>query len=288
MAAGQGFKTFTTGEVLSAADVNGYLMQGVLVFASAAARDAAITSPQEGQFAYLKDTNITTYYTGSAWANVDSTGMTNPMTTTGDTIYSSSGSTPARLGIGSTGNVLTVAGGVPTWAAPAGGGATSYTLLNSGGTALSGVSTLTVSGLSGYNTLLVYLAPDVGITSADFFRIRINSDTSTKYSKSMFSLSNPASYDPGYITNTGETPDADTSINCGLSYTDWAGSIKIEGANSSGVKIVTGRLGQQGPGGTGGSANVLTGLYTGTSVVSSLTFFSSVNFTRGSVYIYGA
>jgi hypothetical protein len=51
-----------------------------------------------------------------------STGMTNPMTTTGDTIYSSSGSTPARLGIGSTGNVLTVAGGVPTWAAPAGGG----------------------------------------------------------------------------------------------------------------------------------------------------------------------
>jgi len=44
------------------------------------------------------------------------------MTTTGDTIYSSSGSTPARLGIGSTGQVLTVAGGVPTWASPAGGG----------------------------------------------------------------------------------------------------------------------------------------------------------------------
>ena len=43
-------------------------------------------------------------------------GMTNPMTTTGDTIYSSSGSTPARLGIGSTGQVLTVSGGVPTWA----------------------------------------------------------------------------------------------------------------------------------------------------------------------------
>ena len=97
-------------------------MQGVWVFASAAARDAAVTSPQEGNFAYLKDTNVTTYYTGSAWANLDTTGMTNPMTTTGDTIYSSSGSTPARLGIGSTGQVLTVAGGVPTWATPAGGG----------------------------------------------------------------------------------------------------------------------------------------------------------------------
>jgi len=119
MAAGLGFKTFATGDVLSAADTNGYLMQGVLVFASAAARDSAITSPQEGQFAYLKDTNVTTYYTGSAWANLDTTGMTNPMTTTGDTIYSSSGSTPARLGIGSTGQVLTVAAGIPSWATPA-------------------------------------------------------------------------------------------------------------------------------------------------------------------------
>jgi hypothetical protein len=119
MAAGLGFKDFVTGEVLTAADVDGYLMQGVWVFASAAARDAAVTSPQEGNFAYLKDTNVTTYYTGSAWANLDTTGMTNPMTTTGDTIYSSSGSTPARLGIGSTGQVLTVAGGVPSWATPA-------------------------------------------------------------------------------------------------------------------------------------------------------------------------
>ena len=121
MAAGLGFKDFQTGEVLTAADVDGYLMQGVWVFASAAARDAAVTSPQEGNFAYLKDTNVTTYYTGSAWANLDTTGMTNPMTTTGDTIYSSSGSTPARLGIGSTGQVLTVAGGIPSWATPAGG-----------------------------------------------------------------------------------------------------------------------------------------------------------------------
>jgi hypothetical protein len=122
MAAGLGFKDFTTGEVLTAADVDGYLMQGVWVFASAAARDAAVTSPQEGNFAFLKDTNTTTYYTGSAWTNLDTTGMVNPMTTTGDTIYSSSGSTPARLGIGSTGQVLTVSGGVPTWATPAGGG----------------------------------------------------------------------------------------------------------------------------------------------------------------------
>jgi len=54
--------------------------------------------------------------------SADSAGMTNPMTTTGDTIYSSSGSTPARLGIGTNGQVLTVAAGLPSWATPAAGG----------------------------------------------------------------------------------------------------------------------------------------------------------------------
>ena len=82
MAAGLGFKTFTTGEVLSAGDTNGYLMQGVLVFASAAARDAAITSPQEGQFAYLKDTNATTYYTGSTWSTIGGGGSLTLLSTT--------------------------------------------------------------------------------------------------------------------------------------------------------------------------------------------------------------
>ena len=70
MAAGLGFKTFTTGEVLSAGDTNGYLMQGVLVFASAAARDAAITSPQEGQVCYLKDTDAVMTYSGATWVTV--------------------------------------------------------------------------------------------------------------------------------------------------------------------------------------------------------------------------
>ena len=71
MAAGLGFKTFTTGEVLTAADTNGYLMQGVLVFATSAARDAAITSPQEGQIAYLKSDDAIYKYTGASWTNID-------------------------------------------------------------------------------------------------------------------------------------------------------------------------------------------------------------------------
>jgi hypothetical protein len=161
MAAGLGFKDFVTGEVLTAADVDGYLMQGIWVFANATARDAAVTSPQEGNFAFLKDTNTTTYYTGSAWTNLDTTGMVNPMTTTGDTIYSSSGSTPARLGIGTAGQVLQVNSGAtaPEWATPASGGG--MTLLST--TTASGAST-TVSGISGsYETLYIVVS---GLTVA--------------------------------------------------------------------------------------------------------------------------
>jgi hypothetical protein len=73
MAAGQGFKTFATGDVLTAADTNGYLMQGVWVFADATARDAAVTSPQEGNMCYLKSTDAVQYYSGSAWVAVGGT-----------------------------------------------------------------------------------------------------------------------------------------------------------------------------------------------------------------------
>jgi hypothetical protein len=85
MAAGLGFKTFTTGEVLSAGDTNGYLMQGINVFANATARDAAITSPQEGQACYLKDTDAVMTYSGSAWVSIapaSSGGLTLLSTTT--------------------------------------------------------------------------------------------------------------------------------------------------------------------------------------------------------------
>jgi hypothetical protein len=78
MGAPLGFKTFATGDVLTAADTNGYLMQGVWTFANAAARDAAVTSPQEGNMCYLKDTDAVQSYSGSAWTAVGgaSGGMT--------------------------------------------------------------------------------------------------------------------------------------------------------------------------------------------------------------------
>jgi len=147
MAAGLGFKTFNTGEVLTAADVNGYLMQGVLVFATEAARNSAITSPQEGQFAFTKDNNSLWYYTGAAWAASGATGdiegvtagtgisgggttgtvtITNSMATEidakGDLVVGTGADTFARLAVGTNDYVLTAASGETTglkWAAPA-------------------------------------------------------------------------------------------------------------------------------------------------------------------------
>ena len=76
-----GFKTFATGEVLTASDVNNYLMeQSICVFADATARDAGITSPEDGQFVFLTGSSTLQFYGSSAWNNFigegDITGVT--------------------------------------------------------------------------------------------------------------------------------------------------------------------------------------------------------------------
>jgi hypothetical protein len=54
--------------------------------------------------------------------NADAATQKATLTTTGDIYYASAANTPARRAIGTTGDVLTVSGGVPVWSAPAGGG----------------------------------------------------------------------------------------------------------------------------------------------------------------------
>jgi hypothetical protein len=83
-------------------------MQGVLVFASAAARDAAITSPQEGQCCYLKDTDAVLTYSGSAWVGFDdSNAIQNSIVDAkGDLVAASGADTPARLAVGNNGESL--------------------------------------------------------------------------------------------------------------------------------------------------------------------------------------
>jgi hypothetical protein len=217
MAAGLGFKDFTTGEVLTAADVDGYLMQGVLVFASSAARDAAITSPQEGQFAFLKDTNTTMYYTGSAWTNLDTTGLVNPMTTTGDMIYSSPGSTPVRLAIGSAGQVLTVASGIPSWATAAGGSPT-YAVFRDEKTSGTAGGTFT-SGAQ--RTRDINATQSNNITGASIATNQITLAAGTYYVE----ISAPAFAVATHQARLQNITDATTAILGQISYTDSGDSV---------------------------------------------------------------
>jgi hypothetical protein len=88
-----------------------------------------------------------------------------PGTTLGDIAYSSAtANTNTRLAIGSTGNVLTVSGGVPAWAAPA--AAVSGLTLVKTQTIGSAVSSVTVSDAfsSTYDNYLVHISG--GVTSA--------------------------------------------------------------------------------------------------------------------------
>lgn len=73
---------------------------------------------------------------------------------TGQTLYSANGTTFSLLGIGTTGDVLTVAGGVPTWAAGGGGGPTL-----GGDNAWTGTSTFASAGTTPpYNPPIVVTA----------------------------------------------------------------------------------------------------------------------------------
>ena len=148
--AGAGYKLFNTGDVLTAAQVNTYLQeQVVMVFASAAARTTALSGVlAEGMVTYLKDTDALEIYSGSAWVGYgsgDITGVTagtgisgggtsgtvtitNSMATAidakGDLVAGTGSDTFARLAVGTNGQVLTADSTASTglkWATAGGG-----------------------------------------------------------------------------------------------------------------------------------------------------------------------
>jgi hypothetical protein len=170
-------------------------MQGINVFASTAARDAAITSPQEGQFAFTKDTNGLWYYDGAAWVASGATGdiegvtagigisgggtsgtvtVTNSMATAidakGDLIGGTGADTFSRLAVGANDTVLTADSTAATglkWATAASGGlpnATSYSPPTSGFTI--GNGTITTYYISSGDTVFYYGKITFGSTTS--------------------------------------------------------------------------------------------------------------------------
>lgn len=96
------FKTFVNGFPLSGSELNQYLMsQSIAVFIDAAARDAAITSPIDGQYAHLTGTDTLTRYNSTAWENVTtvpSLTSSRAITTNGSGVLTASAVTATELG----------------------------------------------------------------------------------------------------------------------------------------------------------------------------------------------
>jgi hypothetical protein len=207
----------------------------------------------------------------------------NPETTLGDIAYrSSTANTNTRLGIGSTGQVLTVAGGVPTWAAAAASGA-NWTLLNTGGTALTGASTVTVSGISGKDKVQIVIIDASSNTTDDFISIRFNTDTGNNYNVGTGTGATGEPWNSAGVANTDriyvgrlESSSASAKV---------SGSLNVTGCNASGVKMFM-------HGGSGGNAASSRGYwgggwYNSASTISSVSVVASNGtLDAGTVYVF--
>ena len=81
-----GRKTWASDDILSAADIMGYLMdQSVTIWTNSTARNSGILAPIEGQISYLQDANKFEAYNGSAWVDQASLGGSAVYATTAGT-----------------------------------------------------------------------------------------------------------------------------------------------------------------------------------------------------------
>ena len=218
----------------------------------------------------------------------DAAGMTNPMTTTGDIIYSSSGSTPARLGIGTSGQVIGIAAGVPAWTTPSAAGK-DFTLLNAGGTALTGAATITVSGISGQDTIYVIIRDASSASASSRIAVRVNGVTTSSYDAVGSKLVAETPYNVGVLARIGAT---DSKIIVGKMGNNAASQVgaycKIDGCSTGGVKMFQ----YAGTGNDGGGANQeqwVGAAYIATTAITSVSVFSETgNFDNGTMYVYAS
>ena len=282
--AGAGFKTFNTGDVLTAADVNTYLMQQtVMVFADSAARTTALgANVSEGMLSYLKDTNQVEVYNGSSWvASDDPNAIQNTIVDAkGDLITATAADTPARLAVGSNGQFLAANSSTSTgleWQTVTAGG---MTLLESGTLSGASVTTGTLSG--SYIDLIIYIQNWKPANDNAELNIRFNNDsTANRHVALTYSGNINAAFDrtSGQIS-TGN----DNSVATNLIYIQipkYANTATWKFATSNSITV---------------NATTTTNLnveprfvgYNQIGAVTSLTFLNnSGNFTSGDYYVYG-
>ena len=207
--------------------------------------------------------------------SADAAGMTNPMTTTGDTIYSSSGSTPARLGIGTTGQVLTVSSGLPAWSSPGG-----MTQIASG--SFSGSSIVISSIPTTYKDLVLVSRSLGNSVTNEGARIRFNNDSTANrhYDISAYATTSNAIFNATYA---GFTTDKNNTSDLSLDYVyfpDYANTAtwKMFWSNSLATASTA----------TNFNFRQFLGFYNQTTAITSLGFIpQNGTFTSGSYILYG-
>jgi hypothetical protein len=192
--------------------------------------------------------------------------------------------TPARLGVGANDTVLTADSSTATglkWATPS-GSSPSYALINAGGTAMTGAATITVSGISGKNSLFFRILYGSSASASGNFSLRLNGDSGTNYyyaGNGAFGLDpyNKSEIDATSIVFASQGGDAGNYVNAyGL----------IDGTNAAGIKPISYASFANG---SGAGKYTGAGFYSGTSTISSLSIVSgSGNFDDGTLYVYGA
>jgi len=215
-------------------------------------------------------------------ANIDGV-----LTTTGDTYYASAAATPARLGIGTTGQVLSVSGGLPTWATPSAGA--NWTLLNAGGTTLSGSST-SITGISGADKIMVILSGGTNNTGGRDVYLRFNSDTGANYNNFGYQIESASTYNGANNTGRNELGSTYVGISSFSSDTGSAmsGSLLLSGRNTTNHKMFQCAFGPTPNGGFNHYLKSLGGWYAGSSTISSVQVAvqSPGSWTGGKIYVY--
>jgi hypothetical protein len=198
------------------------------------------------------------------------------LTTTGDVIYASAANTPARLGIGTTGQVLQVSGGLPVWAtAPAGG----MTLIST--TTLSGASITLSSIPADYVDLRLIVRNFLPATDGQSMRMRFNGDSANRYAGTSTINLFDQSISTSYISFSSGQDNASSASTVSATIPDYKNT-------STWKSAVMDTFTQNATTPANVNYERIIGIYNQTAAISSITFFLGTgNFSSGTVLLYG-